>query len=211
MTSLKPLFQSTRGDSIQGEEASSWDVRSQGRDQYKETESAAYMQVMRFQYSIPYTLEAGRTHARTMDCQWKRTTTLTVKEPFPGIFTRQLVVHSQSTDLSPIEVSLEDIAERTESMKNELELGTDNQNLMRLVQGTVMTQVNAGVAEVAKVFLSEAWLESASQMHEQWLAYMSTTEDSISSISGASCGSKALTKNYAFFQVKLKVRNRLSA
>jgi hypothetical protein len=76
-----------------------------------------------------------------MDLQWKRTTTLTVKEPFPGIFTRQQVMSSTSAELSPIEVALEDVAERIEAMQTELELGTDNQNLMRLVQGTVMPQV----------------------------------------------------------------------
>ena len=46
--------------------------------------------------------------------QWKRTTYLTVKEPFPGIFIRQGVIDSKSVNLSPIEVAVEDIAERLE-------------------------------------------------------------------------------------------------
>jgi hypothetical protein len=56
----------------------------------------------------------------------------------------------------------EDIMERIESMQDLLEKAEegaatmDKNNIMRLVQGTVMPQVNAGVTEVAKVFLRRA-------------------------------------------------------
>lgn len=110
-----------------------------------------------FQFSVPYTKE-GKAHAKTMDLQWKRTTTLTVRHPFPYILSRQVVIKREVRDLSPIEVALDDIQERIVSMVDELrkppsKLQSDINNLMRLVQGTVAPQVNAGAAEVAKVFL----------------------------------------------------------
>lgn len=98
-----------------------------------------------FQFSVPYTKE-GRAHAKTMDLQWKRTTILYVKHPFPYILTRQVVTKREVRDLSPIEVALDDIQERILSMTDELrkpssKVQSDINNLMRLVQGTVAPQV----------------------------------------------------------------------
>lgn len=119
-----------------------------------------------FQFSVPYTKE-GKAHAKTMDLQWKRTTILTVKHPFPYILTRQMVIKREVRDLSPIEVALDDIQERVISMIDELrkppsKLQSDINNLMRLVQGTVVPQVNAGAAEVAKVFLPKIKIPTTS-------------------------------------------------
>jgi len=64
--------------------------------------------------------------------------------------------------------------ERIESMQALLEKSEDGGNasidkndIMRLIQGTVMPQVNAGVAEVAKVFLHRAPDDPASVAAKQ--------------------------------------------
>jgi hypothetical protein len=106
----------------------------------------ALNQVSVFQYSVPFTKDATRAHAKRIDEQWLRTTVLTVKEPFPYILTRQLVVRRDIRDFCPIEVAINDIEERIDAMEVELEKSTgknssDNNNLMRIVQGTVMPQV----------------------------------------------------------------------
>jgi hypothetical protein len=124
----------------------------------------------RFLFSVPYTKE-GRAHAKTMDLQWKRTTTLTVRYPFPYILSRQIVIKREVRDLSPIEVALDDIQERIVSMVDELrkppsKVQSDINNLMRLVQGTVAPQVNAGAAEVAKVFLPKIKIPSTDLCNE---------------------------------------------
>lgn len=115
-------------------------------------------QVTTFQYSVPFTQDPGRSHAKKIDDQWMRTTFLTVREPFPFALTRQLVIHRDVKILNPIEVATQDIQDRVESMETEIDSGVkttqDTNNLMRLVQGTVRPQVNAGAGEVAKVFLS---------------------------------------------------------
>jgi hypothetical protein len=102
-------------------------------------------QVSQFHYSVPFTLD-GKAHAKQIEDQWTRTTILEVKEPFPYMLTRQLVIRRTTRDCSPIEVSMNDIDDRIETM--EMELGKDTRsqadinNLMRLVQGTVMPQVH---------------------------------------------------------------------
>lgn len=152
MTSLTPIVMNPSNDStndLTSPTILSWKKRLDNisyRNEYS-----------RFQFSVPYTKE-GRAHAKTMDLQWKRTTTLTVRYPFPYILSRQIVIKREVRDLSPIEVALDDIQERIVSMIDELrkppsKVQSDVNNLMRLVQGTVAPQVNAGAAEVAKVFL----------------------------------------------------------
>jgi hypothetical protein len=111
-----------------------------------------------FQYSQPFTLDGSRAHAKKMDEQWMKTTILTVKEPFPYILTRQLVASREVYILCPIEVAIQDIEDRIESMEQEIDAAvsrpSDANNLMRIIQGTVMPQVNAGAGEVAKLFLA---------------------------------------------------------
>ena len=101
-------------------------------------------QVTSFHYSIPFTL-TGKSHAKSIEDQWMRSTILTVKYPFPYILTRQLVLTREVIIYSPIEVAIYDIKERIEAMEEELEKVVRNvsdcNNLMRIVQGTVMPQV----------------------------------------------------------------------
>lgn len=102
-------------------------------------------QVKVFHYNVPFT-QKGKSHAKSIDEQWMRSTILTVKEPFPFIMTRQLVQSREIRVYSPIEVAVYDIDERIEAMEAELEKvvrnPSDCNNLMRIVQGTVMPQVS---------------------------------------------------------------------
>lgn len=121
------------------------------------TISHALNHVKEFQYSAPFTKQPSlRTHAKSMDAQWKRNTYLIVDEPFPYLQSRQLVITRVSKDLCPIEVAIEDIEDRIEAMKFELSDSSSLvlNNLMRLAQGSVLPQVNQGAGEVAKVFLA---------------------------------------------------------
>lgn len=101
--------------------------------------------VSSFQYSVPFTSDPKRSHAKKIDDQWMRSTILTVKEPFPYIITRQEVYRRDNRDYSPIEVAINDIEERIETMESELEKEirnpSDCNDLMRIIQGTVMPQV----------------------------------------------------------------------
>ena len=117
---------------------------------------AAPNQTKFFIYSVPFTQEGG-VHAKSIDQQWKRTTTLEVEEPFPCCLPRQRVVRQTIKILTPIENAIDDISMRIETMLSELNRqkkdGADTNNLMRIVQGSVMPQVNGGTAQVAQVLL----------------------------------------------------------
>lgn len=116
-------------------------------------------QVSAFTYSVPFTLDAsGKAHAKNIDEQWMRTTTLTVKEPFPFVLTRQLVQSRKTQEFTPIEVSINDIRERVDDMMQELDKpiknSADNNNLMRLVQGTVLPQVKIVTSHIKLIHMS---------------------------------------------------------
>ena len=82
-----------------------------------------------------------------------------VKEPFPYILTRQEVIRRDVCEYTPIETSINNIEDRMEKMEIELtgsgDRKPDNNNIMMLIQGSVVPQVNVGVVEVAKVFLGK--------------------------------------------------------
>lgn len=106
-------------------------------------------QVSTFQYLTPFTVNGGKAHAKSIDEQWMRSTTLHVKEPFPYILTRQQVYRREVTEFSPIEASMIDIDERIEAMEaefdREIRSSSDTNNLMRIIQGTVLPQVSSTV------------------------------------------------------------------
>jgi hypothetical protein len=118
---------------------------SNGSIQNHNTDVESLNQVNVFSYSVPFTQDGVRTHAKKIDEQWLRMTLLTVKEPFPYILTRQLVISREIKNYSPIEVATTDIEERIDAMEMELALevksNAGSNNLMRIVQGTVMPQV----------------------------------------------------------------------
>ena len=100
MTSVKPIFQSDIKSS------SDFGYSSTGRGGRRENPIDASTLTNTFRYSIPYTQDRSKVHARGVDQQWKRTIILTVRESFPGIYSRQPVVASKCSELSPIEVSV---------------------------------------------------------------------------------------------------------
>ena len=115
--------------------------------------------IKHFTYSVPFTLD-GKKHAKTFDEQWKKLMQLSVTYPYPGPLVRQIVVEKVMRILSPIVVLTEDIEEKIVELRQEHErvsrVGFSNElnNLMRLVQGAIVPQVNVGLLEAAKTFLA---------------------------------------------------------
>jgi hypothetical protein len=110
-------------------------------------------EVRTFQFSVPFTKE-GRAHAKSIDLQWKRTTILYVAHAFPYLTTHQEVLKREVRDLTPIEVAIDDINERIVTMDDELKKKPSKEqsyinNLMRLVQGTVVPQVSHTISKPA--------------------------------------------------------------
>lgn len=131
------------------EAAGSWSdqdrrVSRNGRDGY---DFDALSRVGQFQYSVPFTKVEGKAYAKTIDKQWKRTTYLTVKHPFPFVNIRAPVVKREMRELCPIESGIIDIEDVIQQMREKLSVPvlsretTDISDLKRFVQGTVVAQV----------------------------------------------------------------------
>ncbi|CAN0055320.1 unnamed protein product [Pylaiella littoralis] len=110
---------------------------------------------LRFTFHTPFT-SAGKVHGSTAE-QCKKLTELEVPLPFPCCTSRQIVYRRVVTLLSPIECSIDDIGSRIVVMRDEVQAGiareSDTRDLTRLVQGSVLPQVNGGAVEVAETFL----------------------------------------------------------
>lgn len=155
------------------------------------TNRYALNQTKEFQLSVPFTKTGTKSHAKSMNEQWKRTITFSVSEPFPYICGRQKVCLQTSRELSPIEAAIDDIEDRISDFKQELSGALVQNNIMRLVQGSVMPQVNAGAGEVAKVFLRK---------------YDSTSEISMEHANGSGVDDSAYNvSSQAQLQLVLKV------
>ena len=88
-----------------------------------------------------------------------RTTTLITPLPFPSLTSRQAIKKRTTVELCPIEVATGDILDRNSEMKITLERrdeDCDENNMMRLVQGSIVPQVNAGMAATAEGFLKRS-------------------------------------------------------
>uniref|UniRef100_A0A8C4QN86 DOCKER domain-containing protein n=1 Tax=Eptatretus burgeri TaxID=7764 RepID=A0A8C4QN86_EPTBU len=95
----------------------------------------------RFMFDTPFTLD-GRPHGE-LNKQFKRKTVLTTSHAFPYVKTRINVVHKEENVLSPIEVAIEDMQNKTQ----ELVFATnrdppDPKRLQMVLQGSIGTTVN---------------------------------------------------------------------
>lgn len=109
--------------------------------------------VTKFFYEVPYTL-SGKARGEVED-QYKRKIIMKTDKPFPYIKKRLQVVATDKIELTPIEVSIEAIADRCEKLRNVVEAEPINlKNLQLLLQGSVRASVNKGPLEFAQIFLN---------------------------------------------------------
>ena len=102
-------------------------------------------QVKVFQYSVPFTVQGGDKYSKNSQNQWKKTTTLIVKEPFPCESIRQVVILKHIKDLTPIESAMDDLRSRYYEMQNEMNKNIrdcDKSIVTRILQGTIAPQVS---------------------------------------------------------------------
>ncbi|MDP2434419.1 MAG: hypothetical protein Q8P67_01605, partial [archaeon] len=120
-----------------------------------------------FSFSVPYTVD-GSKPSEDFSKQCVRKTILTTDRSFPFVKNRLEIVQHQIIELSPIETATEMIQEkigliRAASLEaNKAADGTGLRSekeacnvLQQLLQGAVLTMVNAGPFALATLFLSE--------------------------------------------------------
>ncbi|XP_043189264.1 dedicator of cytokinesis protein 9-like isoform X2 [Amphibalanus amphitrite] len=111
--------------------------------------------IKQFMYETPFTREGG-AHG-TVEKQWRRRTVLTTDYCFPYVRTRIPVIRRQEYELSPIEVAIAEMTQKTRDLLDVVERQpTDVKKLQLRLQGSVSVQVNAGPLAYASAFLEES-------------------------------------------------------
>lgn len=112
--------------------------------------------VKRFMYETPFTQEHGKARGSPSQ-QWKRRTILTTEYSFPYVKKRLRVVDRTESELSPIEVALDEMTQRVAELEDVVfTRPTDVKKLQLKLQGSVCVQVNAGPLAYANAFLDPA-------------------------------------------------------
>ncbi|XP_056646243.1 dedicator of cytokinesis protein 9 isoform X1 [Diorhabda sublineata] len=108
-----------------------------------------------FMFETPFTKE-GKARGNPED-QWKRRTILTTLYSFPYVKKRIVVKGVRQTELTPIEVAIDEMQSRVAELEDVVfTQPTDAKKLQLRLQGSVCVQVNAGPLAYASVFLDPA-------------------------------------------------------
>ncbi|XP_043098646.1 dedicator of cytokinesis protein 9 isoform X10 [Puntigrus tetrazona] len=111
--------------------------------------------IRRFVFETPFT-ESGKRHGGVEE-QCKRRTVLTSTHCFPYVKKRIAVMYQHHTDLSPIEVAIDEMSGKVAELR--ALCATSEVDMIRLqlkLQGSISVQVNAGPLAYARAFLDDA-------------------------------------------------------
>ncbi|XP_053540067.1 dedicator of cytokinesis protein 9 isoform X7 [Ictalurus punctatus] len=111
--------------------------------------------IRRFVFETPFT-ECGKRHGG-VDEQCKRRTVLTTTQCFPYVKKRIAVMYQHHTDLSPIEVAIDEMSAKVTELRALCAAAeVDMIHLQLKLQGSISVQVNAGPLAYARAFLDNA-------------------------------------------------------
>ncbi|KAF7711080.1 dedicator of cytokinesis protein 9 isoform X8 [Silurus meridionalis] len=111
--------------------------------------------IRRFVFEMPFT-ECGKKHGGVEE-QCKRRTVLTTTQCFPYVKKRIAVMYQHHTDLSPIEVAIDEMSVKVTELKSLSSAAeVDMIRLQLKLQGSISVQVNAGPLAYARAFLNDS-------------------------------------------------------
>eukprot|EP00727_Mastigamoeba_balamuthi_P010915 m51a1_g6446 putative dock6 protein (2019) ;mRNA; r:397671-405125 len=118
--------------------------------------------IEKFFFEAPFTKGKENPYSDDLAQQYKRRTIITVEKQFPYMKNRLAVVKHETSELTPIEVATETVMSQTEKLRNECRVDNPNEKtLLQLLQGSCLVMVQAGPAQIARVFLDDG-------AREQW-------------------------------------------
>jgi hypothetical protein len=113
---------------------------------------ARSLNVDQFYYESPFVAPGG--DGADVSAVGKKRTILTTRATFPHLFKRLPVAKQEVVEMSPIQTSTDLIVEKCAELSKELDSSAPRSNVIQqLLQGSLLTQVNAGPTAIAKVFL----------------------------------------------------------
>jgi hypothetical protein len=128
-----------------------------------------YFNINRFVMEQPFT-KGGKAQGEIED-QYIRRTIFSTECSFPYVKKRVPVMSKETKELSPIESAAMLIEKKIRALKTELDSATPNTKILqRELQGSLLTQVNAGPLAVAQIFLNDAAADKFPRQHRANLA-----------------------------------------
>jgi len=125
----------------------------------------------RFVMEQPFSRSTHKAQSANIEDQWLRRTIYTTARAFPFATKRFKIVSSEDQELSPIEYAEAMIAKKVQQLKAEMSVATPNlKTLQRELQGTLLTQVNAGAGAIIHTFLSDEAAEKYTKEQRERLA-----------------------------------------
>jgi len=108
-------------------------------------------------FETPFTRRGpdGKVTHGDVSCQWKVKTILTTEACFPYLKTRIKVVAREDLELTPIQVSIEDLERKLEKLETACGPPLNLIMLQMELQSRVATAVNAGPLHIVDVFLKK--------------------------------------------------------
>jgi len=108
-------------------------------------------------FETPFTRRGpdGKVTHGDVSCQWKVKTILTTEACFPYLKTRIKVVAREDLELTPIQVSIEDLERKLEKLETACGPPLNLIMLQMELQSCVATAVNAGPLHIVDVFLKK--------------------------------------------------------
>ncbi|XP_017282313.1 dedicator of cytokinesis protein 9 isoform X4 [Kryptolebias marmoratus] len=111
--------------------------------------------IRRFVFETPFTVSGKKQGGVEEQC--KRRTVLTTTHCFPYVKKRIAVMYQHQTDLSPIEVAIDEMSAKVTELR--LLCSASEVDMIRLqlkLQGSISVQVNAGPLAYARAFLDDS-------------------------------------------------------
>uniref|UniRef100_A0AAQ5XT77 Dedicator of cytokinesis 9b n=1 Tax=Amphiprion ocellaris TaxID=80972 RepID=A0AAQ5XT77_AMPOC len=111
--------------------------------------------IQRFVFETPFTVSGKKQGGVEEQC--KRRTVLTTTHCFPYVKKRIVVMYQHQTDLSPIEVAIDEMRAKVAELR--LLCSASEVDMIRLqlkLQGSICVQVNAGPLAYARAFLDDS-------------------------------------------------------
>ncbi|XP_008396781.1 dedicator of cytokinesis protein 9 isoform X9 [Poecilia reticulata] len=121
----------------------------------RKTEFERSHNIRRFVFEMPFTISGKKQGGVEEQC--KRRTILTTTHCFPYVKKRIAVMYQHHTDLSPIEVAIDEMSKKVAEI-NQL-CSSSDVDMIRLqlkLQGSISVQVNAGPLAYARAFLDDS-------------------------------------------------------
>lgn len=114
-----------------------------------------FMNSTKFSFISAYSKDGGKV-SEEVDKAYKQRDILTVGDPLPNIKFRTPVISKQINLLEPIESAIDLIIDTSSKLKEALNcVPLDPKKLQIILQGSILTQVNAGPMAIVKTFLAD--------------------------------------------------------